>query len=312
LNSTRYNDADASQFDFHLFKITDAQGQDAGYQTFVTSMLDQIKASAKSKGIDLRLFFRQRVETIHTTSADVVLGTQSTRIYVSRRNGSVLLNLPQIPLLNLLASLPMRSKDESMLPEQLHLPNPAPYVKVYLHYKTAWWRKGRYGLDLVSGHFSNQQLTSRDIIPGVDTMHVFPGAESPAPLQGAYHDGHVRCGATEASCRGYIQAYYGGDQFAHMYYRGFGLIPAGRAVVNVTRSRFAGRALLNEVHAALVRLHERQLGAAAAREILANKITQPDHAVLAVWDAAADGFGAACHFSQMICRQTMRLLRERA
>merc|ERR1719148_265923 len=41
------------------------------------------------------------------------------------------------------------------------------------------------------------------------------------------------------------------------------------------------------------------MGDATSDEVLHSSITQPDHAILSVWDAGAPGFGAACHFSRI-------------
>jgi len=216
---------------------------------------------------------------------------------------SVMLNLPQLPLMRVLAS----SGAMPIPPRQLHEPNPAAYMKLYLHYSDAWWRGGRYsGLDLKSGVFSNTQYTSRPILPGNDIMHDFPGAKSPAPLKGSYHDGHIRCNTSSLPtgrqrCRGYIQAQYSNDIFALMFYRSFGLLNSGHPIVNVTRVSHgaAGSWLLDEVHAALVELHSDLMGPGVAEEIRHGKTTQPDHAILSIWDADAPGFGAACHFSRV-------------
>lgn len=311
LHSKRYN-MNPHDFDHDLYKIVDASGNDAGFAQYVWGMLSQAESVAVTGKVQLATFFEHTLESIEVANDTITKeagNTEKAPVVLNLRdfkgNGirveaakSVLLNLPQLPLMRVLAA--SGKTVAGMPPRQLHEPNPAVYMKLYLHYSDAWWRGGRYaGLNLTHGRFSNLQNVSRTLHPGVDTMHIFPGIQSPAPLQGSYHDGDFRC--DEGKCRGYIQAHYSDDLFALMFYRSFGLLRFGEPTTNVTRSSHgaAGAWLLDEVHAALVEMHADLLGPDVARQVLTGEMTQPDHAVLSIWDPNAPGFGAACHFSRL-------------
>lgn len=319
LRSKRYN-MNASELDYHLFKIVDEFDQDAGFARYVWGMLDEARALATQRGIRLHVFLRHSLESFELPGSasgqanafsggspvqgrlPVVLTLREPdgSVVKAAATGSVLLNLPQLPLMQALAA----SGTHAAPPVQLHEPNPGTYMKLYIHYSDAWWRGGRYGLNKTTGHFSNLQQTSHPIMPGEDPMHVFPGVASPAPLLGAYHDGDTRCKESspgEEHCRGYVQAIYTDDFFALMFYQSFGLMRNGEAIANLTRTSHgpAGKWLLDEVHAALVELHTPELSEDDRENILRGEATQPDHAALSIWGPAATGFGAACHFSRL-------------
>merc|ERR1712050_35120 len=85
----------------------------------------------------------------------------------------------------------------------LYNPVGYPLMKIYVHYDDAWWRND---LGLVSGTFHNFDV----IDPSADRSENIPDVE-PAPLQGQYHDGDVRCDLPGGRCRGFLQAFYGGN-----------------------------------------------------------------------------------------------------
>eukprot|EP00931_Biecheleriopsis_adriatica_P003757 TRINITY_DN105527_c0_g1_i1.p1 TRINITY_DN105527_c0_g1~~TRINITY_DN105527_c0_g1_i1.p1 ORF type:complete len:581 (+),score=65.23 TRINITY_DN105527_c0_g1_i1:169-1743(+) len=325
LNSRHYN-PNSSDFDYHLYKIVDQAGHDAGFVQYIWGMLHQAQSAATANHLQMHVFLGHSLESLSLPHVPIAeLSSDRPPVLLNFRRSSkehlevaarqsVLLNLPQQPLLNVLSAsfkssmarnYPSPLQSSMLPPVELHKPNPAPYLKLYLHYSDAWWRGGRYGLNLTSGRFSNLNVTSRTVLPGSmhDPMHQFPGLQSPAPLEGSYHDGDVRCSDISPDlqhCRGYIQAQYSDDFFALMFYRSFGVLNFGEAFSNVTRSSHgaAGAWLLDEVHSALVALLAKSLGR-DAQHILHGRDTQPDHAVLAIWDSAAQGFGAACHFSRL-------------
>lgn len=315
LRSENYN-PDPAAFDHALHKIVDHDGNDAGFARFVLGMLAEIEARAAEGKVRFEAFYGHSLEAVAAEGRDSPLALRlqdretgaAVDVRVAR---SLVLNLPQLPLLRVLDA---SSATAPAPPRQLHEPNPTDYMKLYLHYADAWWRGGRYGLDLTHGAFSNLNRTSRPSGGSAgDVFHFFPGVEAPAPLHGAYHDGDVRCEGAAAPgklgkpgkrCRGFLQAVYTSDPFALMFYRSFALAPHGDrldplTIVNRTSHGAAGAWLLDEAHKALVELHAAALTPETAARVLHSRHTQPDQAVLALWDRAAEGFGAACHFSRV-------------
>merc|ERR1719401_1386994 len=114
---------------------------------------------------------------------------------------SVLLNIPQRPVIELLRS--SGGHISEIFPEPLYKPVSFPIMKLYVHYDDAWWRNY---LGLVSGPFFNSEPE-----PKVPSHVSGVPMENPAPLQGQYHDGNVRCDLPGGKCRGFLQAFYGSD-----------------------------------------------------------------------------------------------------
>jgi len=205
---------------------------------------------------------------------------------------AVLLNLPQGPAVELLR----RSSGAfaSIFPRPLYDPVSFPIMKLYVHYDDAWWRND---LGLVAGAFHNTEPE-----PKVPSSHVSGvPMELPAPLQGQYHDGDVRCDLPGGKCRGYLQAYYGGDNAqdpmgidgAIKFYSPF-LDPVSKdSVEQIGNSEAHHRALLGYLHAALLSLHKSALDAVNATAKV--KAMRPTGAVISVWSRGVQGINAGCH-----------------
>jgi len=199
--------------------------------------------------------------------------------------------LPQGPVVELLR----RSSGAiaSTFPRPLYDPVAFPIMKLYVHYDDAWWRND---LGLVAGAFYNTEAEQKV------TVHV-PGIpmELPAPLQGQYHDGDVHCDLPGGKCRGYLQAYYGGDSAqdpmgidgAIKFYRPFSDPVSRDSVEQIGTREPQHRALLEYLHAALVSLHKSALDAVNATTKV--KAMRPTGAVLSIWSQGVQGINAGCH-----------------
>merc|ERR1719389_151959 len=97
------------------------------------------------------------------------------------------------------------------MPEPLYIPMSFPIMKLYVHYQDAWWRND---LGLVSGPFVNGNPGPNHPVSAHGTALV---SQDPAPLQGQYHDGDVRCDLPGGKCRGYLQAFYSGGDAIKYY-----------------------------------------------------------------------------------------------
>ena len=148
-----------------LEKIVDAQQNDGGYDTFVRRMREE------AKGLSVRFFFQHEVTSLtpvasaHNSAQSFVLGIRSLsgseRPSFNVPVASVMLNLPQRPLLRLLQSkspssphhrLQKKEKQRIFPVQGLQVPMPVAAVKLYLHYDDAWWLNH---LNLTSGGFES-------------------------------------------------------------------------------------------------------------------------------------------------------------
>jgi len=281
----------ASQWDHGMYKIVTPDGQDAGYLTFIERMLDR----AVARGTKLR--FGAPVVALHAIAdgeskgrVEAVTMTLDSGEKVNVR--SVVLNIPQRPLLELLR----RSGGEltATFPKPLYNPVSHPLMKLYVHYDDAWWRNE---LGLTSGTF----ITEEPPLPANDPRMWAP-VDFPAPLSGQYHDGDVKCDLPGGKCRGFLQAFYGGDSGPFVPF----FVPFVDAVTNdpaVTLDPKVEhhRALLEVVHASLVHYHRDALlaahGGGAAGEATLRRVEsmRPSGAVLTIWDQGVKGLNAACH-----------------
>ena len=89
----QYEPGDPTSF---MYKIVDAAGHNAGYDTFVTKMLGEATAAGA------RVEYKRQLVSISGTTAAPVLHLPGDDVKPSR----VLLNLPQLPLLRLLSRRP--------------------------------------------------------------------------------------------------------------------------------------------------------------------------------------------------------------
>lgn len=266
LSSTSYN-PDPRSWDHGLRKIVDAKGQDAGYLTFVESMLQ----SAVARGAHLS--FGQTVESLVADSSGVTVRLVGGRAV---RTAAVLLNLPQLPLLDLLR----RSGPQFRMPFPMPLYSTVPYplMKLYIHYDDAWWRNE---LGHISGYMDNK-YTAAD-------------GRTTAPINGAYHDGDVRCDGPNGRCRGFLQTAYIGDAARIGYYAPFlsQLSLSGESALQLSLNDPEQRELLVLVHEALVLLHRPALDAINATARVKSML--PTAGVLSIWSQGVAGIGAGCH-----------------
>jgi len=197
--------------------------------------------------------------------------------------GAVLLNVPQRPLLQIIRqSGPPFSSSYS---PPLYAPASFGIMKLYVYYEDAWWRND---LGLHAGMFNNTNFTAPK--SHVIHMHEIP-PQSPAPLQGQYHDGDVRCDGPGGKCRGYLQAFYSGG--APMdFYTPFHSWD-GDAVVHLDPASAEHKELLRQIHNSLVELHAPALKAANAMEKVASQA--PVSGVLSMWTEGVTGIHSGCH-----------------
>lgn len=260
-------------------KIVDRSGHNAGYVTFVEELLKQVK----SKG--LRFFPGQ---TLTSIAAGALHPGEGFALAFSASDGSdpevvfsekVLLNIPQQPLLQVLRVSPfLWASDSNWLDgttpmDPLYVPTRSVDVKLYVYYEDAWWIND---LNLTTGMFEDDADTN--------AQH--------APLAGRYHDGDVRC---DPRCRGFLEAVYTNEarrEAAIKFYENYQLY-TGSPYSILDDSTMDGRALLEKVHASLLRLHRSQLVAAGALERV--EALHPSQIVLSVWDSKVKYFGAATH-----------------
>ncbi|CAK0849563.1 unnamed protein product [Prorocentrum cordatum] len=281
LTSVSYN-PNASDWDHGMHKIVGADGQDVGYLTFIERLLDLAVAHG--------------AKVLYNTTV-VGLGMKGEGVLLRHSGGealakSVVLNLPQRPAIELL-----RGSDPSIashFPRPLYDPVSYPIMKLYVHYDDAWWRND---LGLVAGPFMNTEppQTGRGHTFGVPTV-------SPVPLQGQYHDGHVRCESPPSrGCRGYLQAFYGGDNAmytggvdgAMKFFAPFADTIAADSVTHIGRDQPHHVELLEALHSSLLGLHRPALDAVNATGRVAN--LRPTSAVLSMWTEGVAGINAGCH-----------------
>jgi len=283
---TKIYNPNPSQWDHGMRVIVDDHGEDAGYLTLVETMLHR----AESSGAVVRF------------GAEVVglglLGAKPSEGMVVRiKNGEefaasdVMLNLPQRPAIELLRR--SGGAVSSVFPRPLYDPVSFPLFKFYVHYDDAWWVND---LGHVSGAFYNTAPAEK--VPGhVPDLSI----ETPAPLQGQYHDGHVRCDLPGNRCRGFLQAYYGSDHTqdgdgingALKFYTPFGDSISEDSATFIKPGASHHKELLEQVHAALLALHKPQLDAVNATARVA--AMRPTEAVLSIWSDGVQGIHAGCH-----------------
>jgi len=116
-----------------LRKIVDAEGENAGYATFVDAMLSEIRAEPKYAS---RFALRYHEELVSVTPASSSEGvTLSFASGLSAVAGDVILNLPQLPLLKVLErSEALLGGSSADVPPALLAPLPTDGVKLYVHY----------------------------------------------------------------------------------------------------------------------------------------------------------------------------------
>ena len=258
-------------------KIVDAEGQNAGYLTFVEALQDQLSAF---EGYSMS--FNQECVSIATGADGRVVLSFASGLSVSA--AQVVLNVPQLPLLNIL------DRSESILgasggmPAALQVPSPVDGVKLYVHYANAWWRNL---LNLSSGEFG----------PNMHNATTIPLTQLPT-LSGRYHDGHTRCdGPADAECRGYLEATYTYATGARFF---LNHEPSAEPpYTELTWGQPSGRFALQMVHRVLIDYHKEALQDASKRLGLnATALVEglrPDSALLSYWGPQTPGYGGAVH-----------------
>jgi len=278
------------EWDHGMHKVVDAHGEDAGYLTFIERMLDIAIAHGAKVRYNIRIVglgvLEGPAKTISVRLAD------GGEVFVK----SVLFNIPQRPLIELLRN--SAAPIAAIFPRPLYDQVSFPIMKLYVHYDDAWWRND---LGLTSGQFLNSEPRSNQS----SIVHGVPNAY-PAPLQGAYHDGHVRCDGVEGRCRGFLQAYYGGDT-AHVpggidgamkFYSVFADSVSNDAANTITPTNPVHAELLSIVHSSLVDMHRPALDAQKATKRVSEM--KPTGAVLSIWDQGVAGINAGCHTPKLL------------
>jgi hypothetical protein len=221
-----------------LVKVVDAEGQNHGLARYVERMANASAAAG------VRFFLGHEVTALHAPPANSSGGAADCFSLDVRctapsfppapahtacaaagavRAGQVLLNTPLLPTLRIVRSSPSLKPhfEHGAFPAFLRVPHAWRHVKLYVHYDWAWWRT----LGLTSGDFHLYGPTPEDggrWDGQPDCGEQGGGRLGPLqtcsadtlPLEGRYHDGHVRCddgNATGLRCRGFIEATYTSD-----------------------------------------------------------------------------------------------------
>jgi len=284
LSTVSYN-PHPGDWDHDMHKIVDANGNDAGFKTFIETML----SIAERHGARIR--YSTAVMSLAGTSSHGPVGIRlSNGEVVTVKN--VLLNLPQHPLIELLRR--SDSAISSVFPRPLYNPIGEDIMKLYVYYDDAWWRND---LNLAHGPFFNTEVPIANVSFGGKAIN-----QMPVPLQGQYHDGDVRCDRKDGRCRGYLQAYYGGNTAQQVggidnaigYYSVYHDSRSEDSVEQLTPEKTHHRELLDDIHTSLVNLHKSALDAAQATSRVSKM--RPRSAVLSIWSQGVAGFNAGCHF----------------
>mmetsp|Transcript_158284 Transcript_158284/g.279359 ORF Transcript_158284/g.279359 Transcript_158284/m.279359 type:complete len:554 (+) Transcript_158284:81-1742(+) len=268
-----------SQHNSSMEKIVDSQGHSAGYSTFVEEMAQQMVSTGHAK-----IFFEHELLALREAedgTKDVLLQLKSPDGLKVARTQSVVLNLPQLPLLRMLGA----SSSAFSPPPPLFAPMTHAIMKFYVYYEDAWWRNY---LNLTAGVFDNAASTE-----GIGQEY-FWGVQFPAPLVGRYFDGDYRCdGEAPRKCRGYLEVAYTGDNAAVEFFRPY-VLNRQLPVHILNASHPVSGELLKIVHRSLVELHKDALRSAGKLELV--NASLPDSGVLSLWSAEAVGYESGCHF----------------
>ena len=274
----QYEPGDPTSF---MYKIVDAAGHNAGYDTFVTKMLGEATAARA------RVEYKRQLVSISGTAAAPVLHFAAGD---DVKPGRVLLNLPQLPLLQLLSASPALTRGRPF-PPALMAPSPTEGAKLYVYYSDAWWRNT---LGLTSGEFYTSGAHNRS---QAVTLTQRPS------LAGRYHDGELRCAAAggvadEPRLHRARRRTYGDN--ARWFLAGVGS-PAGVDGIYTTLNASDGAAgafVLQQVHEVLVEYHKAALENASTpghNATAAVAAMRPPFALLSYWGAQLPTYGGAIH-----------------
>jgi len=293
LPSKRYNPA-PGQYDSGLLKIIDPHtGHDAGYLSFVEAMLAQTQTSATPTAEASTFSFLPFHEVV---SIAAETGKPLSVTFASGASATcdkLVLNVPQRPLMRLLAASPTLTPTGSPWPKVLNIPSAFPLLKLYVHYEDAWWINS---LGLRSGHFNNSALWHAQPANPMQKDDCIASHQAPLPVQGSYHDGDVRCDLSGGKCRGFLQAAYMGDVQAVRAYEQYHL-SGNDSVVTLDPKAPHHAHLLSEIHETLIALHEAPLKAAGAYDHV--KGLAPSGGVLSIWSQRVAGIETGCHIPKV-------------
>ena len=270
LKTTPYQPGDGPRNEAALVKVVDDEGENAGLSKYVDTMHNQSLAAG------VRFFLAHEATGVRAPPAGgdgtgFTVDIRCTAPSFPVRNATtpctagpvtatrVLLNTPLLPALRIVRNSPSLKAhfEGGKFPAFLHVPHAYRHVKLYVHYDWAWWRQ----LGLTSGDFSLYGPT-----PGNNVLA--PCSSDTLPLQGRYHDGHVRCddgNATGSQCRGFIEATYTSDgvHSSNVTFFEYYQSNSDPPFVHVDRTSSSdGEELLAMVHERLTTQHEAELRAA--------------------------------------------------
>lgn len=297
-----------------LVKIVDNNGENAGLAQYT----DALHARAAAAGV--RFFLGHEVVAITVPAATALNSSFTVEVRCTAPSwplrpapgtcvdfnataSRVLLNTPLLPTLRILRSSPTLKAHYpgGQYPAFLRVPHAWRHVKLYLHYDHAWWRS----LGLTSGYFHMYGPTPDDggawdgQCPSLDTGALMPCSSDTLPLEGRYHDGHVRCDdgkPTGDNCRGFIEATYTSDgvHSSNVTFFEYYQVNTDPPYVIVDRNTSSdGEYLLQQAHERMVTYHHDQLIGAGLYDKVHSE--PPSHAVLSMWDPKSPGFGAGTH-----------------
>ncbi|KAL1523831.1 hypothetical protein AB1Y20_018752 [Prymnesium parvum] len=272
---SKYDPGDPSSY---MQKIVDSDGQNAGFRTFVESMMAQLR----SFGSRFTLNFHEELVSVQPAAfpgAPVVLGFASGRTVAASH---ALLNLPVLPLLKVLDGSEALLRDG--VPPALQTPSPMDGVKLYVHYSNAWWRNI---LNLTSGVFGFSMLNT-----SVTNTGQLP------EFSGRYHDGHTRCdGSKGAECRGFLEATYTYNLPARWFLNHQLNTDPPYTVLNYSVP--TGKFSLDLIHEALLNYHKTALSKVEGFNATAFvQAMRPEFALLSYWGPQTPGYGGAVHLTK--------------
>jgi len=262
----------------HMKKIVDAEGQNAGFRTFVEAMEAKLSSSYSGR---FSLRYHQELVSIEPARAAGQPFTLHFGSGLAVSAQRVLLNMPQLPLLKVLDQSDALLKAAGGMPPALQTPAPTDGVKLYVHYSNAWWHNI---LSLTSGAFGAPAFNASD-----------RNDRQQPDLSGRYHDGHTRCdGPAGAPCRGFLEATYTyRDQarwfLAHQPH-------TEQPYTTLNYSSPSGQFALDLIHTALLGYHRAALDKVAGYNATALVAAlRPEFALLSYWGAQTSGYGGAVH-----------------
>jgi len=286
---SRIYDPRPDMWDHKLNVIVNDEGNEIGYLTFVERLLSDVNATVP-------LYFGKKLVSIAPSGSDANSNPYTLNFGdgTTATAGSVVLNLPQIPLLRVLAHSKELMKSEAQVPEALHAPVAFPMMKMYVHYGDAWWINE---LGLRAGSFNNSAMWATDDASPHSSSMCMGSSQLPVPVQGSYHDGDIRCDGPNGECRGYIQAVYNGaPQAVRLFQQYHVMDDKGDSVQHLSAANSPEDArVLRRVHEALVEVHADALRAKGDGVLEKAKKAVPDSAILSIWDQRVAGIETGCH-----------------